>query len=125
MTRKGESMKLDKETVKSKFDELRWKAACKGRKVIQWCSDNKEVLIVLVPVGAGLVKSGMNMHSKHVAKSNLKREKELQELYVYDRSLGMYHRLNKPLSSNQAIEIERRRGDGERMALILRDMKLI
>ena len=118
-------MKFDKETVKSKFEDLKAKAARKGRKVVQWCSENKELLIVAVPAGAGLLKSGMNVYSKHRAKVNLKQEKELQELYVYDRSLGMYHRLNKPLTTNQALEIERRRGDGEKMVQILRSMKLV
>lgn len=118
-------MKLDKETVKSKIDNWKSMAAFKGRRAIRWCVENKELLIVAIPAGAGVLKSGMNVYSKHRAKANLKQEKELQELYVYDRSLGMYHKLRKPLTSNQSVEIEMRRENGERMATILRDMRLI
>lgn len=118
-------MKIDKDELKRKAANAKEKAARKAKDARAWCRANRDLLVVAIPAGATVASAGMKMHSKHVAKANLRKEKELQERYVYDRSLGMYHKLRKPLTSAQAIEIEKRRADGEKMAMILRSMKLI
>ena len=123
--RKGRIMKFDKENAKRKMESLKVEAANRFRTVSEWCANNTDLLVVLVPAGISLATGAMKMHGKHVQRKNLKKEQDLKELYIYDRSLGMYHKLNKPLTSNQAIEIERRRENGERMASVLRDMRLI
>lgn len=119
------------------FDELksemnaRWtgftiKAKVKAREAFEWTKENKEIVIgILVPTGLAVIKtvSGITKSIDH--KMDLKREQDLKDLYIYDRSLGCYHELAHKLSSNEALEIDRRRSNGETMIHILNTMKLL
>lgn len=65
---------------------------------------NKEALLILTPIAM---------------------EEELKDLYCYDRSLGHYWRLRRELSNKEWLEIDQRKKNGERLADILDEMKVL
>ena len=100
-----------KETIKAKFNSA-----------VSWCKENKEVLVVVVPVAgatiAGVTKLGKQLVSTH-------KVNEYQNKVIYDRSLGHYWDLNRKLSNQEYLAIEQRRKNGERLSDILNDMKVL
>lgn len=92
---------------------------------INWIENNKEILAIAIPVvaatGSGTAKI-IKCVSKNVA---LNKEKKLKELFIYDRSLGKYLELKKPLSSSQMKSILERKENGEKLAIILQQMNLL
>lgn len=104
---------------------VKWNAERKFEATKQWCEENKELAIALIPVGLVLVKGvGNTIHSID-RKIDQKKEQDLQDLYVYDHSLGMYHKLRRPLKPSEKIEIDRRRQNGESKIQILSSMRLL
>ena len=104
---------------------VRWNAKRKFDNTVKWCEENKELALAMVPVGLVLIKGiGNTVHSID-RKIDLKHEQELQDLYVYDHSLGMYLKLRRPLKPSEKIEIDRRRANGESKIQILSSMGLL
>lgn len=90
-----------------------------------WIRNNKETLAVVIPVviaGASGTTKIVKGISKNIA---LKQEKELKEKFIYDRSLGRYLELKKPLSSTQLKTILERKENGEKLSSILTNMNLL
>lgn len=90
--------------------------------VKDWCIDNPEKSIPLGSVilggGAKLVKT---LHRNH----NLKEQKDLKELYVYDRSLGHYWKVKRPLKNSEWEQINNRKRNGESLGDILSSLRLL
>ena len=87
-----------------------------------WIIRNKETILILTPIAI----KGLTTITKVVGKrSNLKKEEELKDLYCYDRSLGHYWRLRRELSNKEWLEIDQRKKNGERLADILDEMKVL
>lgn len=112
----------DCRTRKQKFADFVEKTKKKTKenviKVGYWMVDNKEIVAVLVPGIVGLTRFALK-------NKRFKDEKDLKTKYVYDRSGGFYWELKKPLTTNQRLELDRRRKCGERTANILADMKVL
>jgi hypothetical protein len=109
-----------RETKEKKFDfqKLKRKAEMKVQYGWEWLKENKEMVIILVPIAAAAVKAvgkGRNLH----------KEEELKERYIYDRSLGHYWKLRRELTNKEYLEIDSRRKNGERMADILNEMRVL
>lgn len=90
--------------------------------VKDWTSNNKELLAAAIPAGAGLATVVMKTVKKH---TQLKGEKDLKDLYCYDRSMGHYWKLRRKLTSSEWLVIDRRRKNGERLADILSDLRVL
>ena len=101
--------------------DVKWKF----ERTVQWCEDNKELAIALVPVGIVAFKTVTKMVMSVDRKIDLKRQEDLQELYVYDHSLGVYLKLRRPLKPSEKIEIDRRRQNGESKVQILASMGVL
>ena len=87
-----------------------------------WVIRNKEAILILTPIAI----KGLTTITKVVSKrSNLKKEEELKDLYCYDRSLGHYWRLRREVSNKEWLEIDQRKKNGERLADILDEMKVL
>lgn len=87
-----------------------------------WYKQNREVILVLGPI----VITGATTLIRVVGKNvNLHKEKDLKTLYCYDRSLGHYWALRRPLTNREWIEIDRRKKNGERLADILSELKVL
>ena len=104
---------------------VKWNARKKFDATKKWCEDNTELAIAMIPVGLVAIKTITGTVKSIDRKIDLKKEQELQELYVYDHSLGMYHKLRRPLSSNEKVEIDRRRQNGESKLQILASMGVL
>lgn len=91
-------------------------------KAKDFCINNKEVVVpVAITLATGAVKLGkLAMKSR-----NLNKEEQLKEEYCYDRSLGHYWKLRRPLTNKEWLEIDSRKRDGERLSDILSSMKVL
>jgi len=113
---------VDFRNWKQKKADILYAVSDKLHKTADFMRENKEVLLVVVPIGAGLVKTVVKATVKH---GNLRKEEELKERYIYDRSLGAYWKLKRKLSKKEQLEIDRQRSRGKRLGIILDDMNLI
>lgn len=108
-----------RKAIKEKVKEKATKAYVKTR---DFCSNNRELVIpAAITLGSGAIKLGkMAMKSK-----NLKKEERIKEEYCYDRSLGHYWKLRRPLTNDEWLEIDQRKRDGERLSDILSELKVL
>lgn len=104
---------------------VRWNAKRKFDNTVKWCEENKELALAMIPVGLMVIKGVGNAARSIDRKIDMKREQDLQDLYIYDHSLGMYHKLRRPLKPSEKIEIDRRRANGESKIQILSSMGLL
>lgn len=90
-----------------------------------WLDDNKEYLIVIIPAVMTVVEGGLRL-SKSISRNIAnKQEQKMKDMYIYDRSLGKYVELKKPLSNSDMKTILDRRENGEKLSNILIDLNLI
>lgn len=113
---------IDCRSTKQKVEDLKWKAKDKLHSAGEWCNRNKEWLYFIVPIAVPMATS---MIKGSIRKRNLNKEEKLKEEYCYDRSLGHYWALKRKLSNKEWLEIEGRRKNGERLADILSDMRVL
>lgn len=90
-----------------------------GAKVIQ---EHEELMVVCVPVFYSVGKAVVKELSKLL---NMKKQKDIKELYCYDNHLGHYWSLRRELSNKEWLEIDRRKKNGERLADILAEMRVL
>ena len=100
-----------KENLKQKANNVRW-----------WIHDNKEMIMVLGPGAIAGVAAIVKTIGKHV---NLRKEENLKDMYCYDRSLGHYWQLRRELTNKEWLEIDTRKKNGERLADILEELKVL
>ncbi len=108
---KKEKTKKTKKSLKTRFNET-----------IEWCEQHKDILMVGVPLVATSIVAVTKFGGKLL---NTYNAKTLQDRYIYDRSLGHYWRLKRPLSNNQMLLISKRRNEGEALCDILASMKVL
>ena len=106
----------------AKWKEFKEGFKSKAKAVDQWLYKHKEIVITLVPVFVGATIKIVKMVSTN---KNTKEQKDLHDLYCYDKSLGHYWRLSKPLTNSQWLEIDRRKKNGERLSDILNDLRVL
>lgn len=119
MYNNGNINEFKKEAKRRERKEKFERTIRKGR---EWLDRNKEALIVIVPIAIKGVTTVYKVVSK---RSNLRKEEQLKDLYCYDRSLGHYWRLRRELSNKEWLEIDRRKKNGERLADILEEMRVL
>lgn len=88
----------------------------------RWVDNNKEIILILGPAALGTVTTVAKVVSKHTQQH---KEKDLKELYCYDRSLGHYWKLRRELTNAEWIEIDQRKKNGERLSDILYELKVL
>lgn len=114
-----------------KFEDIRREV--KKREIKEWFNTkiqkgkefvirNKEALIMLTPVAIKGVTTVTKVVGKHI---NLRKEESVKNLYCYDRSLGHYWSLKRELTNQEWLEIDRRKKNGERLADILSDFRVL
>lgn len=114
-----------KTDVKTWWYGVTWNAKRRITNAKKWCEQNPELTIVFASLGLTAAKGiGKTVRSID-RKIDLKKAQELQDLYVYDHSLGMYHKLRRPLTPHEKTEIDRRRHNGESKIHILASMGLL
>lgn len=105
-----------------KKQQLKNSVGEKAKKVLDWTSENKELAVGVVALASSGLSFGGRLIRKHMDKRNIM---ETKDLYCYDRSLGHYWKLRRELSNNEWLEIDRRKKDGERLADILEELKVL
>lgn len=106
----------------SKKAERREKFQKKVNDVKNWFVNNKEIVMVLGPTAIGAVAGVAKIIGKNAA---LSKEKNVKDLYCYDRSLGHYWSLKRELTNREWVEIDQRKKNGERLADILESFKVL
>lgn len=92
------------------------------QKARAFCINNKEVV---VPVAITLATGTVKVTKQLLKARNIKEDERIKEEYCYDRSLGHYWALRRPLSNKEWLEIDSRKQNGERLADILSDMRVL
>lgn len=111
--------KFKREQKKREFKE---KINSTFQKGCDWFYRNKELAVILTPIAIKGVTTVVKVVAKNV---NLRKEESLKELYCYDRSLGHYWKLRRELTNKEWLEIDRRKRNGERLADILEELKVL
>lgn len=109
-------------TIKDKLDYAKEKLVEFKDNTIKFCKEHKEVLIPLIPVFIGVGGKIIGFVAKQITIHN---QKEVKDLYCYDRSLGHYWKLRRELTNDEWVRIDKRKKDGERLADILDEMKVL
>ena len=104
---------------------VKWNARNKWNATVKWCEEHPELALAAIPAVLTAAKGVSHIARSVDRKADLKREQELKDRYGYDRSLGIYHKLRRPLRTSEAIEIDRRKANGESMISILSSMRLL
>lgn len=87
--------------------------------------NNQDILLFVVPSAVTVIGGGTRVLSKAIAAHTAEREIKFKECTIYDRSMGRYVTLKRPLRTSEALEIERRKESGEKLNSILNDMNLL
>lgn len=111
---------------KLRFEQKKREFEVKAKRMIhggyEWFLRNKDTIVFLTPIVVGGVTTVAKVVGKRI---NLRKDEELHDLYCYDRSLGHYWRLKRELSNKEWLEIDKRKKEGERLADILSDMRVL
>lgn len=116
---------LKKAKRKAKRREFLNKVKSKGRSALDWIDIHREETIAIaagVTAVGGVTAKAIKGHNK---KKALAEERDLKELYVYDRRLGHYWKVRRKLTNSEWLEVDRRVREGQRMADVLSDLRLL
>lgn len=109
---------LKKFKFEAKKRELKEKAA----RAWEFCKEHPAESFALATATVGGLMGLVKRHDRNVA---IRKEQELKDRYIYDRSIGKYWKTRKTPTTGQQLEIERRKHNGETMGDILSSMKLL
>lgn len=111
--------------LKEKLSEGWEKTKKKGSEALEWMQDNPELTIALAPVALAAIGGGAKVIRGMSRKSDLRRQKMLKELYIYDHSNGVYIRVKHPMSGREAATFSKLRRSGLSVSEALERMHLI
>jgi len=113
---------INKEEIKTKIGQAKFRARGAIFKAKQWAEQN--------PEKAALVTSGVIAAAQYVGKAAIKEYRDNKEasqlkLRCYDPSKGHYYYLKRELSNKEWLMIDKRRDAGEKLPDILDDMRVL
>lgn len=94
----------------------------KSKETSEWLKEHRTELAAAAPIVFGVTAKSINTVAKH---QRLKKTQDLKDLYCYDRSLGHYWKLKRKLTNKEWAIIAQRKKNGERLADILADLKVL
>jgi hypothetical protein len=112
---------------KSRWEKFKYKTKDKIERAIRWVKEKPEQAAIVgsvVIVGADKLFKGIKK-LKELQPTQAELDREWRELHVYDRSLGYYYNLKRPMSATEAMEFSQRKKRGESTGDILRSMNLL
>lgn len=114
---------IDNRSFKEKFDAFKWntkeKVSTGWNKTKQFCSQNKEILVVAIPAGLACVGKVFKTIDHMQERKYDHQERYLQ---VWDPATRQHVRLRRELKPHEQLELSQRNQDGERLTDILFDM---
>lgn len=105
-----------------KAANLKAKVREKLQSAKNWVEWHRDEIITFTPVVIAGVTTVIKVVGRRI---NLHKQETIKNLYCYDRSLGHYWQLRRPLTNKEWLTIDARRKSGERMADILESMKVL
>lgn len=105
--------------------ELVDKIVRKAQEALDWAMNNPEKAAVIGATAATVVGGTAKFITQLMRNKRTVDERRLKDLYIYDRSLGVYHKLRRPLRPSERIEYDQRKARGERVAQILASMGVL
>ena len=112
---------------KSRWEKFKYKAWTKKEKFVNWVKEKPQEAAILgsvVIVGADKLFKGIKK-LKELQPTQAELDREWHDTHVYDRSLGYYYNLKRPMSGTEAMEFSNRKKRGESTGDILRSMNLL
>lgn len=106
---------MTKDELKNKL----LKAKCNAE---NWYHKNRSWIAPAVSVGLTVTPFIVRFVTK---RTNLVKEQNLKDKYIYDRSHGHYWELRRKLSNRELTEIDRRKDKGESLVDILESMRVL
>lgn len=106
---------MTKDELKNKL----LKAKCNAE---NWYYKNRSWIAPAVSVGLTVTPFIVRFVTK---RTNLVKEQNLKDKYIYDRSHGHYWELRRKLSNRELTEIDRRKDKGESLVDILESMRVL
>lgn len=117
---------MTKEEFKEKIKVKKWEfenwVTDKAWRAKMFWDQNKEYLVVLIPVVAGV---GHRVIGRANSMRRQKNEEYLKKQFMYDRRNGCYLEMRRKPTQNEYLEIDRRKKNGESLPSILSSMKLL
>lgn len=93
---------------------------------VKWFVEDHKAQIAAVAAATPVVVGTVMQVAKMVNQNNrLRKQKNLKELYCYDRSLGHYWKLRRELTNDEWLAIDARKRSGERLADILKELNVL
>lgn len=118
----GDYVNIEDFRKESKRREFKEKVSKKLQDGKTFVMNNKETIMAATPIVIGGLATATKMLNK---RRNIREQKELKNLYCYDRSLGHYWKLRRELSNKEWLEIDARKKNGERLSDILAEMRVL
>lgn len=109
-------------TMKEKLENIKYSAQDKWERTKKYLKDNKEVLLVVLPLAGVAVTGTVKLIGKAVSNHRLE---TIKRKYIYDPSGGFYWPTRRPLSGREKLELDERHRNGESYGQILTDMRLL
>ena len=119
------TIEVDMRTKEQKREDRR---QARRARFNEFCDDvrrNKDVILVMTPVVVGGIAAVAKVTTKALNTYKVNQEIGFKQRTIYDRSLGRYVELKRPLTSAEALTIEERRLNGEKLNQILDDLGLL
>lgn len=112
---------------KSRWEKIKYKTKAKKDKFVNWVRDNPQEAAIFGSIGlVGLDKFFHVIKKwKSIQPTQAELDREWHDTHVYDRSLGYYYTLKRPMSGAEAMEFSQRKKRGETTGDILRSMNLL
>lgn len=106
---------MTKEELKNKYVEVKTNTK-------NWYYKNRSWIAPAASVGLTVTPFIVRFVTK---RTNLAKEQNLKDKYIYDRSHGHYWELRRKLSNRELTEIDRRKDKGESLVDILESMRVL
>lgn len=113
---------IDKEAIKTKIEQAKWRARSAALKAEKWAKENPEKALAIASGGIAV--------AQYVGKAAIKdyhvnKEAKLLKTRCYDPSKGHYYYLKRELTNKEWLMIDKRRDAGEKLPDILEDMRVL
>ena len=127
MSKKVNAEVIDVKAFERKCKRKNFKRKVKENihKTVIWINDNKEFLVIAIPAAATVVSGTYKIVRKVSNNIAIAQQQRIKDMRIYDRSLGKYVELKRPLRNSDMKVILERRENGERLSNILMDLCLI
>ena len=113
---------VDNRSFEEKKEAFKLKAKEKFDRAKQWCSENKEILVVAVPAGLAFLGKTMKSVDRMQERKYDYKDRYLQ---VWDPATRQHVKLRRELKPHEQLELSQRNQDGERLTDILFDMGVV